>query len=266
MKFSLPRQNTPLAVLLTSVMVVLVAFSFMVMGKKAKEKEVSRDPKKEERIRTARDQEFKKFSLAGFDDQGKKFWNLEGDTAKINPDKVVFLQQNVTLKLRDDTVIRTDNVLWSQDGGVMRTNSAVDVDHQNIKIKGMGALGRPADSFIQLNRDIEVLIQPNTRISCKGPMKIYYKDNKLIFFRNVKVVDQRGSLSANRMDVFFDSQTKKVKQIFAAGNVVIVRSGDTTRSNRAIYSLATGSIRLEGNPEVTLHKGSMTLLDGALRN
>jgi lipopolysaccharide assembly outer membrane protein LptD (OstA) len=68
------------------------------------------------------------------------------------------------------------------------------------------------------------------------------------------------------MDVTFDSETKKVKQIFAAGNVVIVRAGDTTRSNRAIYSFATGSIRLEGNPEITLHKGSTALLDGAIRN
>lgn len=264
MKLALPRQHTPLAVLVTSVIVVMIAFTLLAQGKKVREK--AADPKQEELIKSARDQEFKKFSLVGFDDQGKKFWNLEGDTAKINPDKIVYLQQNVTLKLRDDTIIRTDNVQWSQDGGVMRTNAPVDVDHQSVKIKGIGALGRPAESFIQLNRDIDVSIQPNTHITCKGPMKIYYKDNKLIFYRDVKVVDQRGSLSANRMDVLFDPETKKVKQIFAMGNVVIVRAGDTTRSHKAIYSLATGSIRLEGNPEITLHKGSTALLDGTFRN
>jgi hypothetical protein len=47
---------------------------------------------------------------------------------------------------------------------------------------------------------------------------------------------------------------------------VIVRGEDRTHSRRAIYTLATGSIRLEGNPEITLHKGQTGILDGALRN
>ena len=88
----------------------------------------------------------------------------------------------------------------------------------------------------------------------------------MVFYRHVKAVDDRGVLKANRMDVLFDSEQKKVSQIIATGNVTIERGTDTTHSQRAIYTLATGSIRLEGNPEITMHKESAKILDAPLRN
>jgi lipopolysaccharide export system protein LptA len=127
-------------------------------------------------------------------------------------------------------------------------------------------VGRLNDSFIQLNRDIEMLINRSTLLTCDGPLKIFYKENRMVFYRKVKVVDDRGVLKANRMDVLFDPEQKKVSQIIAIGNVIIERGTDITHSQRAIYSLATGSVRLEGNPEITMHKESSKILDAPLRN
>ena len=224
-------------------------------------------PMRAEVVRQSINQELQKFKLTGFDDKGHSDWDLEGDSAKIDPGQTVFLDQNVTLKMRDDTIIKTDHVQWSQDGGTLRTNALVTVDHQTVKVKGRGAYGRPNEGFIQLNHDIDMIMNDSTRLVCQGPMKIFYNQNKMFFYRKVTVTDQRGTLSANRMDVLFDSTKKKVKEIIAIGNVVIERAGDTTHSQRAIYSMDTGSIRLEGNPEITLHKGGGAgILDGALRN
>ncbi len=219
-------------------------------------------------VSASTDQELQKFSLSGFDEKGRRFWKLEGDAAKIDQGQTVYLKSNVTLRLRDDTLVRTDRLEWSQGGGMLRTDAPVFVDHQNTKIKGMGAYGLPNQSFIQINKDIEMLVSarggnPTTTITCDGPMKIYYHENKAVFFRKVKVVDNRGVLTARRMDVYFDNQEKKVTQIIAIGDVVIERSGDTTRSQRAIYTPSTGSLRLEGSPEVTLHKNSSKLLNAA---
>ncbi len=245
-------------------------FWFFFMHEK-KHEEIKREKRlasreHKELVESSQNQTFQKFNLTGFDDKGKKFWNLEGDAAKVDSGQTVFLDQNVTLKLKDDTVIRTDHVQWSQNGGVLTTDAKVYVDHLNAKITGIGAYGRLSENFIQLNRSIEMLINDTTKLTCIGPMKIYSKENKAIFYRKVKVVDERGVLTANRMDVYFDGNTKKVTQVFAIGNVVIERQGDTTRSKRAIYTLATGSIRLEGNPEVTIHKDSSALIDGPFRN
>ena len=215
---------------------------------------------------TGADQQLQKFKLTGFDEKGGTDWNLEGDTAKIKPGQTVFLDQNVTLHLKDNTVIKTDHVQWTQDGGTLRTEAWVNVDHEGVKVRGHGAYGKSNDGFIQLNRDINMTLKDSTRLVCKGPMKIYYNQDKMYFFRHVKVTDRRGILTADRMNVLFDPARKKIKQILAIGHVVIERGTDTTHSRRAIYSVDTGSLRLEGDPEITLHKTSGGVLDGAFRN
>ncbi len=217
-------------------------------------------------VNASHDQELQKFSLSGFDDTGKSNWKLEGESAKINPGQTIFLNENVTLRMRDNTVIRTDHVRWSQDGGTMRTSAIVTVEHENATVRGRGAYGRPNEGFIQLNRDIEMVINQATRLTCKGPMKIYYKENNMTFYRKVKVTDTRGTLSSNRMDVSFDPDTRKIKEIVAVGNVVIERGQDISKSKKAIYLVDTGSVRLEGSPEITLREKTGGLVDGALGN
>ncbi len=218
---------------------------------------------KERRVVEAnQNQNLEKFSLAGFDDKGKKFWNLEGDNATIDTGQTVYLDKNVTFKLQDNTTIYTDRVRWYQDTGVMKTSATVFVDHETTKVTGRGAIGKPADSFIQINRHITMKINDSTTLTCLGPMKIYYKQNRMIFYRKVKVVDDKGVLTANRMDVIFSPTQKKVEQIVAVGDVVIARGADTTHSRRAIYTLATGSVRLEGNPQIMIHKDGKALLNG----
>lgn len=224
------------------------------------------DESRRELVRSSQDQQLQKFSLAGFDDTGESNWRLEGETAKIDPGQTVYLDQNVTLKLRDNTIIRTDHVTWSQDGGSLRTDSIVTVEHENATVRGRGAYGRPNEGFIQLNRDIEMVINQSTKLTCTGPMKIYYNQNHMVFYRKVKVIDAKGVVSANRMNVSFDPESKKVKEITALGGVTIERGTDISRSRRAIYSVDTGAIRLEGNPEITLTQVKGGLLDGALGN
>ena len=267
MAYGSHRRNLSKIFVVTGLIATAVAIFALTQERKTKDALYAKASHSKQAIAaTAHDQSLQKFSLTGFDDQGKKFWNLEGDTATIDSGQKVFLDQNVTLKLKDNSIVRTDHVQWSQDGGILRTQAPVFVTHENTEIKGRGAIGRLNDSFIQLNRDIEMLINKTTLLTCQGPLKIYYKENRMIFYRKVKVVDERGVLKANRMDVIIDPVQKKVSQIIAVGNVTIERGTDTTHSQRAIYSVATGSVRLEGNPEITLHKDSAKILDAPLRN
>lgn len=238
---------------------LLGAFAFLFFQGKAQKYTRKKDPQTKTIADSGRDQRLQKFTLTGFDNTGQKFWNLQGETAKIDPGQTIYLDENVTLRLKDNTVIRTDRVQWSQDGGTMRTDAPVFVDHEAVKVKGIGAVGRPSDSFIQLNRKIEMTANDGSVLTCEGPMKIYYNENKMVLYRNVKAVDKRGTLLAKRMDVFFEDEKKEVKQIIATGDVSILRGSDTTHSKRAIYTVATGSIRLEGDPDITVHEGSDAL-------
>src|SRR3989338_6647600 len=193
MKTIFYKQKFPLSLLMLGIVATLVALLFVAHEKKIK-KALQVRGTRQELVSSSHNQELQKFNLTRFDDQGKKFWNLEGDTAKIDMGQTVYLDQNVTLKFRDGTVVKTDHVEWSQDGGTLKTDAAVDVSHKTAKIHGIGALGRPNDSFIQLNRHIDMLINETTRLVCDGPMKIFYKENKMVFYRKVKVTDDKGIL------------------------------------------------------------------------
>lgn len=266
MKSPFARHQAPWVAALATLAILFLVFFTLANEKKAKEAKARRAAVSQDLAPSSQDQELQKFSLTGYDDKGKTFWNLVGETAKIDPGQTVFLDQNVILKLQGDTVVKTDHVQWSQEAGLLTTHSPVFVDHKDAKIKGIGAVGRPTESFIQLNRDIDMVINETTRLTCKGPMKIFYKENKMVFYRNVKVVDQRGTMTAKRMEVLFGPADKKINQIVAIGNVSIERGTDTTHSQRVIYSVATGSVRLEGSPEITLHKDSTKLIDAPIRN
>jgi lipopolysaccharide assembly outer membrane protein LptD (OstA) len=258
-------KNLPL-VLLPLVIAGAVAFFYFSNSRRQHAPKTQEDTERADIAKAAVDQQLEKFTLAGFDDQGDSNWKLEGETAKIDPGQTVYLDENVTLRLRDNTIIRTDKVRWSQGGGTLDTDSIVTVEHQNATIRGKGAYGRPNEGFIQLNREIEMVINQSTRLTCLGPMKIWYNQNMMTFYRKVKVFDVKGVLSANRMDVTFDPESKKVKEIIALGGVVIEKGEDVSRSKKAIYSVDTGSVRLEGSPEITLRQQSGGLIDGALRN
>ncbi|MBI4432793.1 MAG: LPS export ABC transporter periplasmic protein LptC [Candidatus Omnitrophica bacterium] len=242
--------------------VISAAIVFFVQGMNEK-RQTAKAHAREAVVKSSRDQQLQQFKLTGFDERGQKFWDLEGKAAKIDPSQTIYLDENVKFKLRDGMVVHTSRVQWSQAAGVFRTDAPVTVNRAETVIRGKGAVGRPSESFLQLNRDIQMTINASTHLTCEGPMKVFYKENKMVFFRKVRVKDSRGVLTANRMDVFFGGEDKKVDKIIAIGNVVIERGSDTTRSQRAVYSLLTGSVRLEGNPEITLHKGGSSLLDAA---
>ena len=249
MKSVFSKQNFPI-VLLTCVLMGTLAFvALSSHGQKQK-------AERRELVESSHDQSLQKFNLTGFDEKGKQFWNLEGDMAKIQTGDTIYLDKNVVLKLKDDTIVRTDHLQWNQSSGILRTQAPVAVDHQNTTVNGTGAFGKLNEGFVQLNHDISMDVNVTTHLTCDGPMKVFYKENKMIFFRNVRVTDQKGTLKARRMDVFFDPDQKKVDRIIAIGEVEMSRGNDHSRSQRAIYTVATGSVKLEGSPEITVHKDS----------
>src|SRR3989338_2087202 len=213
------RNHLPL-ILLGALIASGLALILWGYGKPGKaNKEAVSEAVRERLVSSSTDQELQKFSLSGFDEKGRRFWKLEGDAAKIDQGQTVYLKSNVTLRLHEDTLVRTDRLEWSQGGVMLKTDAPVLVDHHHTKIKGLGAYGLPNQSFIQLNKDIEMPVNAVTTITCDGPMKFYSRENKAVFCRKVKVIGGRGILTARRMDVYFDDQEKKVTQIIALGDV-----------------------------------------------
>lgn len=206
------------------------------------------------------------FELVGFDETGKKFWKLTGDRATIKEEgEEILVNKNVLLSIQSTTQIRTDRIYWNKNSTSFWTDAPVKVLREDLTMEGVGAFGKPTEYFVQLHRHIKMAIDAKTTVICEGPLKIFYREHIASFYRHVRIRDPQGTVLAQRMDVFFDADTKKVTHIDMVGQVEIFRGNDHSRSNRAIYTVATGAIRLE-KPQITIREKKGWTQDGSSGN
>lgn len=204
------------------------------------------------------------FELEGFDDDGNASWRLVGESARISAETDVFIERNVVLTMLGGAIIRTDKVFWQNAKTRFVTNQPVRVLHRNIEVDGRGAIGKLNQKSIQINQDVRMRIDPDgTIVTCRGPMRILQAESRVTLYHDVSIHDRRGAMTADRMDAYFDPDTKKIVAITATGNVRIMQEGDVSVANKAIYDTRTGSVRLEGKPEINIRDTSRLSRKGA---
>ncbi len=192
------------------------------------------------------------FTLEGFQQNGERLWELVGDTAHVGKATDVFIEKNVILTVRGTTTIRGDKVYWRNNHSVLVTNQPVEITQGGHRIRGLGALARADDEFLQINRKIRMTLEGPIDITCHGPFQIYRKENRAVFWRGVKIVDSRGTVTADRMDLRFDEGEGRITQIIARGNVEIQRGENKSISDQAVYDTRTQSVRLIGAPKILI--------------
>ncbi|MBP9732855.1 MAG: LPS export ABC transporter periplasmic protein LptC [Candidatus Omnitrophica bacterium] len=201
----------------------------------------------------AKGQTIEHFELEGYDDDGSASWRLVGESAKVTTTADVFIERNVVLTMLGGAIIRSDKVFWQNAKTRFVTSQPVKVLHRNIEVEGRGAIGKLNQKSIQINQDVRMKIEPDgTIVTCRGPMRILQGESRVTLYHDVRIRDTRGDLASDRMDAFFDPETKKIVSITAAGNVRITHDGDVSIANKAIYDTRTGSVRLEGMPEISI--------------
>lgn len=200
-----------------------------------------------------RGQVIEHFELEGYDDEGNASWRLVGDAAHVSSATDVFIEKDVVLTMLGGAIVRSDKVFWQNSKTRFVTSQPVKVMHRNIEVEGRGAIGKLNQKSIQINQDIRMTIEPDgTVVTCRGPMRILQGESKVTLYHDVRIRDDRGDLAADRMDAFFDPDTKKIVAITASGRVRITRGEDVSVANKAIYDTRTGSVRLEGMPEISI--------------
>jgi len=229
------------------------------------------------------EQQVTSFTLDGSSAQGSRQWHLEGDSAEIvgedihltdlkaivyNEDtsidivsrKGVFNREKGVVELLGDvrvfsdqgTVLSTENARWSQITKDISSDSFVKVEHDSMTATGTGAVANSDNKTASLLENVEVIIQPHTKVKCDGPMKIDYDKNIAVFNKGVVVVDKDGKMSSDMLTVYFDRVSKQLAQVVAVGNVKMKRGKSYTISEKAIYSGSTKSAQLLGNPRVVI--------------
>jgi hypothetical protein len=202
-------------------------------------------------------QEIELFELEGYDAAGKKAWMVKGDMAHVAMDNNIFIEKNVRLTIREETVIEADKVYWRNEAAQFITQLPVRIIHKDQTIEGVGALGKANEEFVQINQDISMLLNGPVSITAKGPAKLFRKQNRAMLYRDVTIRDKKGTLRCDRLEVLFEEEENRIKQVIAKGNVVVHQGVNTSVSDVAIYDTDTQSIKLLGTPKIQIDEKEM---------
>lgn len=198
----------------------------------------------------------------------------DNESVKVTADSGDFDRQTSVLQLQDNVVVttstgvklETDSLQWDRKEQRFSTPDQVRIDKQDMRITGQGATGEPQLSRVELARDVRVQIsgeeparpQQKITIECEGPMQVDYKANKAVFSVDVRVTTGDGDMSSDMMDVYFtrsqkDGSAAKIDRIVARGNVRILRDGNVSLSDEAVYSGTDRKITLTGKPKLVIY-------------
>ena len=189
--------------------------------------------------------------------------------------ELVHLENNVIVKTTDGTRLSADSLDWDVKTKDVFTDAPVTIKRHGLEAKGVGAEMNLRGKTAKLKKDVTVDItsmtpsylaasdpelqgygagkrQATTTITCDGPLELNYKKNRATFRNNVKVVDQEGTIFADRVDVCFSPDSRKIKCVAAKGNVRIVNGENVTYSDKAIYLVDQGRVILPRRPRLVI--------------
>lgn len=236
-------------------------------------------------------QQFLDFNLAGYGQGGKKTWEVRGQSADIFENIVkltnivanvygqdedmtltartgsmnketgsMHLEQDVVATTKSGAKLTTDSLDWQRSTDLITTPDKVVVEKENMTAVGTGAEAKPSMSQAEFKKDITVNINTAdkdkpanfTTITCDGPMEIDYQKQQAIFNKNCKAVDAQGTILADRMEIYFDLNTKQLIKIICKGNVMIQKGENTSYSEEAVYLATEKKMTLLGRPKLVL--------------
>lgn len=198
---------------------------------------------------------------------------ITADTGNYDKERnKVHLQENVVATTADGTRLLSEQLDIHPESKTVETQAQVQVKKDNINIDGLGAQGDSQLKKVKFKKKVTVVIQSAeqtvqpldgapapkkagpTVITCDGALDIDYAKNIAHFHDNVVAVDERGKLTADAMDVYYNKVSRRVSKIVAMGNVTIENpDGNKTYSDSVIYLADEGRIILGGDTEALVY-------------
>lgn len=263
---------------------VLILMLVLLFNGCAKKETSAPEPSKEE-VAMEGEQKIMSFSLVGYEEGGKKKWEVEGKSADVMADVVnlteveaetyseeanvtlvadrgtfnrtssdVHLESNVVATSTEGTTLTTDVLNWKNDEERVYTDKFVKVTREDMETTSTGAEARPNLKEVEFKKDVKVVTgKPQTVITCDGPMEVNYGKNFAVFYNKVKVEDERGQLYCDKATAYYEPKMRQITKVVAQGNVKLVRGGSWTFSDEAVYLAKEEKVILTGSPKVVIY-------------
>ena len=184
-------------------------------------------------------------------------------------ENIVHLNDNVVMASTDGTKLTTDHLVWDAETKNVSTQTSVNIKRPDMDITGTGGNFDMEAKTAELKQDISaklvsgepetmgpLAVNNQTTITCDGPLELNYKQNRAFFHGNVKVEDSNGHILADRIDVYFNAETRRVRLVVARGNVRIINGENITYSEKAIYLVDQARVILPNRPKLVIKNDS----------
>lgn len=233
-------------------------------------------------------QKFHGFNLEGFTESGDKSWDIKGDTAdvdgtKINLTKVnanaygdekvnvtaengminqmngdMMLENDVIVTREDGTQLMTDKLDWSRQNDLVQTDRDIMITDDRMTLTGEGMKAQPGLSTAEIHKNVAVRVNTDkdkikkdfVMITSDGPMTLDQGEAKAVFNDNVVAVRGDQTLKADKMEIYFDSEMNRIKDMVCIGNVVITQGENKTYAQKAVYKADEQRVVLSGRPKL----------------
>lgn len=222
-------------------------------------------------------------TLTGHGEQGRKKWEVRGDTADLAADVVelspvaatsygrtqvdltadhgklvretqdVELDGHVVIITSDGTRLVTESLDWMADSEQISTEAPITITREGMVVIGVGGSGYPNRNRMRLEREVQVTLSGEkgpTVVTCDGPMEVDTERMKIRFWNNVLVKEAKGMIRSDRLDVDIHPETHEMEHATFWGHVRIDRGEQTAYAHRAHYWQREGRMALVGHPKV----------------
>jgi len=200
---------------------------------------------------------------------GKQQANLTADHGTIDKTNGnVHLQDNVVITSTDrDTQMFTNVLDWNRNKDLVSTQDPVKiVDPQGV-ITGQGMSAHPNLKKAQINKNVNAKVhtqpqgEPDDQIitvTSDGPMQMNQVTMYAVF--NIHVIAIEAStgreLHCDKMEIWFDQATKKIKKAICTGHAKAVQGADVSFADKMIYDGKTQLLTMIGRPKIIFVTGS----------
>jgi len=198
------------------------------------------------------------FNLEGLSERGTKKWDVKGDSAEAVSENEIKLDNIVASAYGEEAeaVITADKGVYDRSKNNVKLEQNVHATIESTKgfagdfVEGSGQVDNSKKEAAFAKGDKPK--KSKTTITCDGEVQFDYEKNQAYFLKNVKVVSEDGTIDSDKLTVYLDPSTRRLKEIVADGNVRIVRGDNTTFSQKASYSETDKKVSLSGSPKLVL--------------
>ena len=194
---------------------------------------------------------------------GKEQANLTADHGTIDKTNGnVNLKDNVVITSKDrGTQMTTDTLDYNRNKDLVSTQDPVKiVDDQGV-VTGQGMLAHPNLKKAQINKNVKAVVNTDSKddpdnqiitITSDGPMQMNQATMFAVFNIHVIAVEPSTGreLHSDKMEVWFNQATKKIKKAICTGHVVAIQGKDISYADKMIYDGQTQLLTMIGRPKI----------------